>query len=86
MSSNHDNDAWTALCAFAKDPERRGDYREPWEVPTARRKRKVSLARAMKQADKAGLSVTAATLTADGVELHWSEASANTSNEWDSVQ
>jgi hypothetical protein len=85
-------DAWRALCAFAKQPHRSDDPREPWEVVTSSakpktksRRRKITVDRAMRQAAKAGLSVSAATITADGgVELRLGEPQQP--NPWDSVQ
>ena len=52
------NEAWAAFCAFARNPFP-DDDREPWEVITTRpkpkptRKRRMTLARAMKQANRA---------------------------------
>jgi hypothetical protein len=55
------------------------------------RKRRVTLARAMRQASKAGLKVSGATINADGsVTLAFSETAGSQGkeleNEWDSVQ
>jgi len=86
------DDVWAALCAFAKNPQLQGDPREPWEIVTTRkpkpktRKRKMTLARALRQADKAGVAVSSATITANGVELQMGETAVETANEGDSVQ
>ena len=88
--------AWQALCAFAKNSIVRGEPRvyleEPWEVTTSpakpkikTRKVKVTLDRAMKQANKAGIAISGATINADGsATLHFGEPQQ--SNPWDSVQ
>ena len=84
--------AWRALCAFAANPHRSDDPRERWEIVTTKsiakrtRKRKVTLDQAMKQANKAGIAVSVATINPDGsASLQLGEA-AQQSNPWDSVQ
>jgi hypothetical protein len=85
------DDAWKALCDFAKHPERHGDPREPWEIVTTKpkpkqtRKHRVTLARALRQADRAGVSVSSATVKPDGVVLELGET-PDQSNPWDNVQ
>jgi hypothetical protein len=87
----NDDEAWKALCAFARNPVRSGDPREPWDVtttppkPKSTRKRRMTLARAMKQADRAGVKVGSVVMKPDGVTLELGEAS-NQPNPWDSVQ
>ena len=98
--------AWRGVCDYYKanpiigrsDYFPRSDYfadpREPWEIPlTPRakpRQRKMTVARAMKQAAKAGVAVRSATVKADGgVELQLGQSSQNEkieANPWDSVQ
>jgi hypothetical protein len=86
------DDAWKALCDFAKHPDRPGDPREPWEIvtrtpkPKQTRKRKVTLARALQEANKAGVSVSSATVKPDGVVLELGETAPDQPNPWDSVQ
>jgi hypothetical protein len=86
------DDAWKALCRFARHPH--DDPREPWEVvttkrkPTQTRRRKVTLARALRQADRAGVPICGATVKADGsvaLELGSSSPRDEEFNEWDSV-
>jgi hypothetical protein len=87
-----DDDSWRALCAFAKNPHGADDPREPWEFVTTRpkpkqtRKRKMTLARALRQADKAGVAVRNAVVKPDGVELQLSGETPDQPNPWDSVQ
>jgi hypothetical protein len=99
---NDEDDAWRAFCDFVKHPHphRDADPREPWEVitrpakpkPKQTRKRKVTLTRALKQADKAGVLVSGATVKPDGsVALELGNKSNGASlnddlNEWDSVK
>lgn len=85
-------DPWGALCAYAEFPYPNDD-REPWDVICTPRKkirtrqRKVTLARALKQADQAGVAIRNATVTPNGIELQLGEAtSENQPNPWDSVQ
>jgi hypothetical protein len=86
--------AWQAFCNFAKDPNYYKDPREAWEIADTlkppkkqTRKRKMTLGRAMKQANKAGVAVNGATITADGgVKLELGEASQIEVNPWDHVQ
>jgi hypothetical protein len=80
--------SWAALCDFVKTGPG-DDTREPWEIVTSpakpKRRRKVTVDRAMRQAAKAGLSVSSATITADGgVELRIGEPQQP--NPWDGVQ
>jgi hypothetical protein len=84
--------AWQALCAFAKNPQRNADPREPWEVvtrpatPKKSRKPTVTLHRAMKQASKAGVAISGATINPDGsATLQFGEPQQQ-ANPWDSVQ
>ena len=85
------DDAWRALCTFARHPYLQSDLDEPWDIITTKpkpkqtRKRTITLARAMKQATKAGVSVRNAMLKPDGVELQLGEP-VETTNPWDSVQ
>ncbi len=88
----NNDQAWKSLCEFVK--HRPVDDPEPWEVTTVKptvkpvkrtRKRKLTLDRAMRQASKAGIAVSSATLTPDGVKLELGEAT-NQTNPWDSVQ
>jgi hypothetical protein len=91
------DDAWNGLCDFVKHPQRYADPREPWEVITTprktrlTRKRRVTVARAMKQAVKAGVSVRDVIVKSDGsVELQLGNqppqnVEADTANEWDEV-
>lgn len=84
---------WQALCNFAADPNYYKDPRETWEIlettkPPAKkrsRKRKMTLDRAMRQVDKAGLRIASATLTPEGVKLELGEVD-QTANPWDSIQ
>jgi hypothetical protein len=84
------DDAWRALCAFVKHPYP-ADDREPWDIVTTRpkprktRKRRMTLARALKQADKAGVAVSSAVVKTDGVVLELGETSTQP-NPWDKVQ
>jgi hypothetical protein len=91
------NDPWTALCDFVKHPHRGADPREPWEViitpaetkTRLTRKRRVTVARAIKQAAKAGISVRDVVVKPDGsVALQLGESASafvETANEWDEV-
>jgi hypothetical protein len=95
------DEAWRAFCEFVKHPYPDRLDREPWEIHTAPRKakpirkRKVTLARAMKQASKAGVSISGATVKPEGsVALELGHApngsTGSTSNdgdfnEWDEV-
>ena len=85
-------DPWAAFCAFAKHPYRDQDPRERWDIATTprlkikTRKRKMTLVRALKQATRAGLSVSEATIKPDGVTLQLGEATPDQANPWDSVQ
>jgi hypothetical protein len=82
---------WTALCNFVKHPYP-ADDRERWDIITTKpkpkqtRRRKMTLARAMKQATKAGVSVRQVMVKPEGVELQLGETVEITPNEWDSVQ
>jgi hypothetical protein len=75
---------------FCQTP-RQGDPREPWELVTTKpkpkqtRKRKVTLARALQQAGKAGVSISSATVKPDGVMLELGET-PDQPNPWDGVQ
>jgi hypothetical protein len=85
------DDAWRALCAFVKHPYP-ADDREPWDIVTTKpkkkqtRKRKMTLARALKQATKAGVAVSNVVVKPDGVELQLGETSNTQPNPWDKVQ
>ena len=85
------NEAWKAFCAFSRNPYP-DDDREPWDVVTTprpkikSRKRRMTLARAMKQAKRAGLSVSEATVTSNGITLQLGEATPDQANPWDAVQ
>jgi hypothetical protein len=88
-----DNAAWKALCVYAAHPERFSREHpslEPWEIktikPPKKRRRPVTLQRAMKAASKAGIAVAGATLTPEGVKLDIGEAVQHSPNPWDSVQ
>lgn len=51
------------------------------------RKRKLTLDRALRQAEKAGLRVASAVLTPEGVKLELGESEGGqTANPWDTVQ
>jgi hypothetical protein len=85
-------DPWGALCADAAFPYPDNDC-EPWDVictPRKKiktRKRKVTLARALKQAGQAGIAIRNAMVTPNGVELQLGEAATSDQpNPWDSVQ
>jgi hypothetical protein len=91
------DDGWKALCEFVRHPTRyREPDLEPWDVvprpPKAKsRKRRVTLARALRQAERADVPVRAATVRPDGsvaLELGKSvtENSVTDANEWDSVK
>jgi hypothetical protein len=67
----------------------RGELFEPWDMPTVRRRKRKApdLARALKQAKRAGESVTGATVTADGVTLNFGssrETGSEQTSEFDS--
>jgi hypothetical protein len=84
------DDAWRALIDFAAGSPPTDD-REPWDVSTSppkkKRRRKVSLSRALAQANRAGVEVKAATLTPEGgVTIEIGEADATKPNSWDDVQ
>jgi hypothetical protein len=97
-NNKHDSPGWRALCAFAKNPNAYlyPDDPEPWEVITTKpptkklkrtRQRQLTLDRAMRQANKAGVAVKSATLTPDGVKLDLGDqANSDQPNPWDSVQ
>ena len=86
----------TAYRAFMKGVPVRGGPSEvePWDQEThppkkqpIKRKCKVTIDRAMKQANQAGLSVSSATVTAEGgVKLELGETSNGQHNPWDDVQ
>jgi hypothetical protein len=92
--------AWKAYCRFAKcghreytmwdmvEPWERGEYPPPKPKKTSTRRRKMmTLNRALKQAMRAGVSVVNATLTPDGVRLEIANGNGrDTINEWDAVQ
>lgn len=88
------NDGWQALCAFVRHPYP-DDDREPWDIITTRpkpkqtRKRRMTLARALRQADKAGVSVSNVVVKPEGVELQLGETPPSNGhdqvNEWDEV-
>jgi Na+-transporting NADH:ubiquinone oxidoreductase subunit NqrC len=50
--------------------------------PKRRRQRKVTLSRALREAQKAGVSVSGATLTAEGVTLTFGQAPTEANNPW----
>jgi hypothetical protein len=83
--------AWRAFIEFVHNPEGRS-CTEPWDTPTVpktkpktRRRRHITLERAMKEAEKAGIKPTSAKVTADGVQFDLTEHAANddSQNEWD---
>jgi hypothetical protein len=82
---------WGAFCAFSRNPYP-DDDREPWDVVTTprpkikSRERQMTLARAMKQAKRAGVAVQSVTVKSDGVELQLGDATPDQANPWDSVQ
>ena len=89
--------AWRAMCAFAKNPIAHGDppLLEPWEVTTRpakpkikTRKRWVTLHRAVRQASKAGVAISGATINGDGsATLQFSdEQQPQQENPWDAVR
>ena len=88
------DEAWKAFCLFSRNPHRDRDPREPWDVVTTprpkikTRKRRMTLARAMKQANRAGVAVQSVTVKSDGVELQLGEAATpdHEVNEWDVVK
>lgn len=94
MGSN--DDAWQAFIEFSKRGFVRGDDRERWDIETfppkqkRTRKRRITLARAMRQASEAGVAVNGATVNADGsVTLTFgnpANGSGENFNEWDTVQ
>ena len=86
------SEAWAAFCAFARNPYP-DDDRERWDIVTTprpkikSRKRRMTLGRAMKQANRAGVAVQSVTVKSDGVELQLGEAvTPDQANPWDSVQ
>ncbi|WP_441232574.1 hypothetical protein [Bradyrhizobium sp. 1200_D9_N1_1] len=66
------DDAWRAFIEFSKRGFVPGDDRERWDIETfppkqkRTRKRRMTLARAMQQANDAGVAVSSATVNADG--------------------
>lgn len=97
------NEAWKAFCDFATSQAKsRFPDEEPWDVvmapaakakPKLKRKRKPTIAAAMRQAAKAGVTPVAATIKPDGsVSLQFGCADGDSSsiearheNEWDEV-
>lgn len=90
------DDAWQAFIEFSKRGFVPGDDRERWDIETfppkqkRLRKRRMTLARAMRQATDAGVAVNGATVNADGsVTLLFSAAAPQsngaTDSEWDEV-
>jgi hypothetical protein len=90
------DDAWQAFIEFSKRGFVPGDDRERWDIETfppkkkRARKRRMTLARAMRQASEAGVAVKGATVNADGsVTLLFGEAAplsnGAASSEWDEV-
>ncbi len=58
----------------------------PTDLDRPRRRRRTTLASALRQADRAGKPVASATITADNVTLTFGEPEAtNNINEWDQV-
>jgi hypothetical protein len=87
--------AWKYFCLWAQHPCRYdgSDLEEPWDVktikPKKRRKRKVTLSKAMHAAQREGLVVSGATITTEGITLAFGEETAvlpNGHNAWDDVQ
>jgi hypothetical protein len=82
----------TGVRVFTQSDRHPDDHREPWDIITTKakpikaRRRKITLARAMKQASKAGVSVRQVMVKPEGVELQLGETVEITPNEWDSVQ
>jgi hypothetical protein len=56
---------------------------EPAPAPRRQRKRSPSLTKALREAKKAGISVTGATFTADSVSLSFGEAAKSNGNDLD---
>jgi hypothetical protein len=88
-------DNWTAFCAFGKHPYRYADLDEPWDIVTTprpqikTRKSQMTLARALKRADKAGVTFRNAVVEPEGVELQLGETPPGNGHdqvdEWDEV-
>lgn len=95
MGKDEEEASWRAMTAFAKNPTSTADPREPWEVHTVKpkqkqtRKRRMTLSRALKQADRAGIKVGSATVKTDGVVLELGDQNDpqidDEPNEWDVV-
>jgi hypothetical protein len=95
MSDMSNDAAWQAFIRFSKYGFIPKDDREPWDIITRPRpakrmhKRRVTLARAMRQASKAGVAVNGATVNVDGsVTLMFGETangSGENGNPWDEV-
>jgi hypothetical protein len=91
---NSNDNKWQALCDFAKHGAGYfADPREPWDVFTRpsvkQRHRKPSLARAKKQAAKAGLDVARFEITGTGISVvpaSPDQGSTTIENPWDQVQ
>jgi hypothetical protein len=88
------DNAWQAFIDFSKHGFIPDDPRERWEIETfsprqkRTRKRRMTLARAMRQASEAGVAVSGATVNSDGsVTLTFGEAAPQSkkSSEWDEV-
>jgi hypothetical protein len=97
MGSN--DTAWQNLIKFVENgciPDRDLDPRERWDIetyppkPKRTRKRRMTLARAMRQASEADVAVSGVTVNADGsVTMMLGEAAngpGNGLNEWDTVR
>lgn len=96
---------WRAFCDFVKNPVAYcADPREPWDIPTVapkpklkptrKRVHKLTVAQAVKQVAKAGVTPVAATIKPDGsVSLIFPHSDGDNpptdqtggKNEWDSV-
>lgn len=96
ITMDSSDDAWRAFIDFSKRGFIPDDPRERWEIETfppkqkRTRKRRMTLARAMRQAREAGVAVSGATVNADGsVTLTFGEAVSQSKNaassEWDEV-
>jgi hypothetical protein len=96
------SEEWKACVEFIKKPIPLYHQR-PWPTPPISpfaikpkppiqtikrtRRRQLTLDRAMRQANKAGITVKSATLTPDGVKLDLGDqANSDQPNPWDSVQ
>ncbi|MFB6448938.1 hypothetical protein [Bradyrhizobium tunisiense] len=83
------NNPWVGIVRFHDLPDH-----APWDIETRppklkhTRKRRVTLTRAMRQADEAGVKVSGATLNANGsVTLQFGSPNVSEeTNEWDTVQ